>query len=32
VGKKRGTSLRRLGGLAADALTGVNRIKRKLGL
>ena len=32
VGKKRGTSLGRLGGLAADALTGVNRIRKKLGL
>ena len=32
VEKKRRTSFGRLGGLAADALTGVNRIKRKFGL
>jgi serine/threonine protein phosphatase PrpC len=32
VEKKRRTSLGRLGGLAADALTGVNRIKRKFWL
>jgi protein phosphatase len=32
VEKKKGTSFGRLGGLAADALTGVDRIKRRLGL
>jgi len=32
VEKKRVTSLGRLGGLAADALAGVNRIRRKFGL
>jgi len=32
VEKKRLTSLERLGGLVADALTGVNRIKRRFGL
>jgi serine/threonine protein phosphatase PrpC len=32
VEKRRVTSLGRLGSLVADALTGANRIKRKLGL